>query len=107
MKEIIETIKAFNNERDWDQFHSPENLVKSISIEAAELLECFQWSPHYKLKDVEDEIADVLIYTLTLCGKLGIDPYQVIESKINRNRERFEISKTLERNKELKHEDPN
>ena len=52
MKEVMNEIKKFNEERDWDQFHSPENLAKSISIEAGELLECFQWNNNYNKEEV-------------------------------------------------------
>ena len=59
MKELQEKIEKFNEERDWDQFHSPVNLAKSISIEAGELLECFQWNDEYDLEEVKEELADV------------------------------------------------
>lgn len=69
MEELKEKIRKFNEERDWSQFHSPENLAKSIVIEAGELLECFQWNPNYNKQDVIDEIADVLIYYSNAGGK--------------------------------------
>ena len=59
MDKLMQEIKQFNEERDWDQFHSPENLAKSISIEAGELLECFQWNNEYDLDKVKEELADV------------------------------------------------
>ena len=62
MKRIINEIEEFNKERDWDQFHSPENLAKSISIEAGELLECFQWNSNYDKDEVCEELADVFTY---------------------------------------------
>ena len=59
MNDLMQEIKQFNEERDWDQFHSPENLAKSISIEAGELLECFQWNNNYDKEEVCEELADV------------------------------------------------
>ena len=73
MKEkTIERIRKFTEERDWDQFHSPANLAKSIVIEAAELLECFQWSDtEYDLQHIKEELADVLVYSQNLLGQIG------------------------------------
>ena len=62
MEKLMQEIKQFNEERDWDQFHSPENLAKSISIEAGELLECFQWNSNYNKDEVCEELADVFTY---------------------------------------------
>lgn len=66
MRELTEKVVEFTRERDWDQFHSPENLAKSISIEAGELLECFQWNNEYNLDEVTEELADVINYCLTI-----------------------------------------
>ena len=60
IRELMQEVAAFSTERDWDQFHSPENLAKSIAIEAAELLECYQWSSEAKIDKVKEELADVL-----------------------------------------------
>lgn len=68
--------------RDWGQFHSPENLAKSISIEAAELLECFQWGPDFDADDVRGELADVLTYCILLADKLGLDTDQIVLDKL-------------------------
>ena len=73
MKELQEKIEKFNEERDWDQFHSPVNLAKSICIEAGELLECFQWNDNYNLEEVKEELADVLNYCIQMANKLGVD----------------------------------
>ena len=72
MKEkTIERIRKFTEERDWEQFHTPANLAKSIVIEAAELLECFQWSDtEYNLQHIKEELADVLVYSQNLLDKL-------------------------------------
>ncbi len=91
MHEIIERITKFNNDRDWDQFHSPENLAKSIAIEAGELLENFQWNSGYDKEKVVDELADILIYALTLSKKIGIDAKEIIMKKIDFNEERYNV----------------
>ena len=63
-RKTIERIRKFTDDRDWDQFHSPANLAKSIVIEAAELLECFQWSEtEYDTDHIKEELADVLVYS--------------------------------------------
>ena len=76
MKDLTEKVVEFTRERDWDQFHSPENLAKSISIEAGELLECFQWNNEYDLDEVKEELADVINYCLLMADKLGVDAKQ-------------------------------
>ena len=74
IRNLMNDIVAFSEERDWDQFHSPENLAKSIVIEAGELLECYQWSSNANMQDVEEELADILNYCLQLAAKLEADP---------------------------------
>jgi NTP pyrophosphatase (non-canonical NTP hydrolase) len=81
------------DERDWAQFHSPANLAKSISIEAGELLECFQWSDEANLDDVRDELADVLTYCLLLSDKLGLDPDQIVLDKLEKTRAKYPVEK--------------
>lgn len=66
MEGLIKRIIKFREDRDWRQFHSPENLAKSISIEAAELLENFQWNGEYELDRVKEELADVMIYCILM-----------------------------------------
>ena len=91
---LLQRIDQFNKERDWDQFHSPVNLSKSISIEAAELLECFQWSnDEFILEDVKQELADVLNYCLQMCIVLKLDPISIINEKISVNEEKYPIEK--------------
>lgn len=83
---IIEELIKFRDERNWKQFHTPENLAKSIVIEAGELLECFQWnSTNAKLKDVEEELADVLIYSFYLANYYNLDIKEIINKKIKIN----------------------
>lgn len=93
MKEIVSKIRCFNEERDWDQFHTPENLAKSISIEAGELLECFQWNNNYNLNDVCEELADVMNYCIQMCDRLGLDPKQIILDKIDKNAKKYPVDK--------------
>jgi dCTP diphosphatase len=93
MKKLQEEIEKFNKERDWDQFHSPENLAKSICIEAGELLECFQWDNNYDLEDVKEELADVLNYCIQMANKLGIDPEEIVLDKIQKNAKKYPVEK--------------
>lgn len=94
MKKIMEEIKEFNEERDWDKFHSPENLAKSISIEAGELLECFQWNGEsYNKEDVYEELADVFTYCIQLAMKLNIDPEEIILKKLEKTRKKYPVEK--------------
>ena len=93
MKKVIEELRAFNEERDWDQFHSPENLAKSIAIEAGELLECFQWNSEYNSDSVCDELADVMNYCLLLCDKLKVDPETIILEKLEKTKLKYPVEK--------------
>ena len=94
MKELQEKIEKFTEERDWDQFHSPENLAKSIAIEAGELLECFQWDNNYNIDEVKDELADVLNYCIQMANKLGVDPEQIVLDKLEKNAKKYPIEKS-------------
>lgn len=93
MEELINEIKKFNEERDWDQFHSPENLAKSISIESGELLECFQWNNNYNKDDVIEELADVFTYCIMMANKLGVDPKEIILKKLENTRKKYPVDK--------------
>lgn len=94
MKELQEKIEKFNKERDWDQFHSPENLAKSICIEAGELLECFQWNSEYNLEEVKEELADVLNYCIQMANKLGVDSKQIVLDKMEKTAKKYPIEKS-------------
>lgn len=99
-QELKDRIKKFNEDRDWDQFHSPANLSKSISIEANELLECFQWSDeNYDIENVKEELADVLIYCQQLLDKLDLDEDQIIENKLNINEAKYPVDKAKNNSK--------
>lgn len=94
LKKLLERINKFNKDRDWDKFHTPVNLSKSISIEANELLECFQWdNDNYNIDDVKDELADVLNYCLQLSMVLNVDPVAIINSKMDKNEKKYPIEK--------------
>lgn len=84
-------LRALVAERDWDQFHSPENLAKSISIEAGELLECFQWSPEFDRDDVEAELADVVTYCIHLANKIGVDLDEIVMRKLESTKAKYPI----------------
>ena len=93
-QETIDRIRKFTEDRDWDQFHSPANLAKSIVIEAAELLECFQWSDEeYDLKHIKEELADVMVYSQNLLDKLGLDADEIVNMKITMNEEKYPVEK--------------
>ena len=95
MKEqTIECIRKFTEDRDWDQFHSPANLAKSIVIEAAELLECFQWSDtEYDLQHIKEELADVLVYSQNLLDKLELDADEIVNMKMKQNEAKYPVDK--------------
>ena len=93
MEELMKEIKEFNEERDWDQFHSPENLAKSISIEAGELLECFQWSTSFNKDEVCEELADVFTYCIMMADKIGVDPKEIVLKKLDKTRKKYPVDK--------------
>ena len=93
-QETIDRIRRFTEDRDWDQFHSPANLAKSISIEANELLECFQWDEeHYDLNEVKEELADVLVYCRNMLDKLGLDEDDIVNAKMSKNEKKYPVNK--------------
>jgi dCTP diphosphatase len=86
-------IKELVAEREWGQFHREENLAKSISIEAGELLQCFQWGSAFDRDRVQDELADVLTYCLLLADKLGLDPETIVLHKLSVTRKKYPVDK--------------
>lgn len=93
-QETIDRIRKFTADRDWDQFHSPANLAKSIVIEAAELLECFQWSENdYDLQHVKEELADVIVYSQNLLDKLGFDADEIVNMKMTQNEAKYPVER--------------
>lgn len=93
-QETIDRIRKFTEDRDWDQFHSPANLAKSIVIEAAELLECFLWNDEvYDIQHVKEELADVIVYCQNLMDKLEIDADEIINMKMSQNEAKYPVEK--------------
>ena len=91
---LKQRIDKFNKDRDWDQFHTPSNLAKSISIEANELLECFQWSDtNYDIESVKEELADVMNYCIQMSMVLCIDIIDIINNKMDKTEKKYPIEK--------------
>ncbi len=93
-EEVKKEVLKFTKDRDWDQFHTPENLAKSISIEAAELLECFQWSPEYDKEAATEELADIMNYCILMADKMGISIEDAIMDKIQKNAAKYPVEKS-------------
>ena len=88
----MDRIRKFVSDRDWEQYHTPANLAKSISIEANELLECFQWSEtEYDPEHVKEELADVMVYCRNMLDELGLDEDEIINSKMDRNEAKYPV----------------
>ena len=102
MEELTEKIRKFAEERDWLKFNTPENLAKSISIEAGELLECFQWNNNYDKDELKYEIADVMNYCILLCSQIGVDPKQIILEKMEISAKKYPVEKA--KGKSLKYD---
>jgi len=99
MDALIRDIIAFRDERDWKQFHKPKDLAISLTLEASELLELFQWEaadgvPEGKREALRDELADVMIYALTLAHDLGIDVEAAIRDKMRKNAAKYPVEKS-------------
>ena len=91
---VAQKLRAFSDERDWDQFHTPENLAKSISIEAAELLECLQWTSNGDPQAIKEELADVLTYCYFLAMKVGLEPDQIVLEKLAITAQKYPVEKS-------------
>ena len=94
MEELMDELIRFQKERDWKKFHTPDNLAKSISIEAAELLEHFQWGKEYDVDEVSEELADVLIYCLYMVHALDLDVNEIISDKMKKNAIKYPVEKS-------------
>ena len=92
-KETIERIRRFSEERDWGQYHTPANIAKSISIEAAELLECYQWSDDADLEHVKEELTDVLVYCRNMLDCLNLDEDEIVNAKMTKNEAKYPVEK--------------
>lgn len=102
-EDVAQQLQAFVAERDWAQFHTPQNLAKSIAIEAGELLECFQWDGDAPSERVEDELADVLTYCHLLAARLDLDPDEIVLDKLAVTREKYPVAKS--RGRSTKYDD--
>lgn len=101
VKELISNVREFIRERDWEQFHNPKDLAESICIEAAELLQLFQWtSPEEtskfktdlnEISPIKEELADVIIYCMSMANRLKIDLTSAIIEKLESNRTKYPI----------------
>lgn len=96
MEELMNELIKFQTERDWKKFHTPENLAKSISIEAAELLEHFQWQKEYDKEEVIDELADVLNYCFLMADALDVDVKEIVLNKMKKNAIKYPAKVKLE-----------
>lgn len=104
MNQLIQKVVKFRDSRNWKQFHNPKDLAISLSIEASELLENFQWktsdeSVTVNFQKIQDELADVLIYALLLSNELNINLEQAVIDKIKKNGEKYPIEKAYGSNK--------
>ena len=101
MQALIKKIRAFAQDRDWEQFHSPKNLAMALSVEVAEVVEHFQWLTQeesnrldpVKTNKIREEIGDVMIYLARLADRLGIDPVQAAEEKMRINEKKYPVEK--------------
>ncbi len=105
MDELLEILREFRDSRGWRKYHTPKNLASSIAIEAAELLELFQWTRSReeeievlkkKRREVEEEIADILIYILFLCDVAQIDPIEAVKKKMVKNEQKYPKDRVFE-----------
>lgn len=92
-KQTLDRIRKFTSDRDWEQFHTPANLAKSIAIEAAELLECYQWSDNADLEHVKEELADVIVYCQDMLDQLELDIDEIVMEKMTKNEAKYPIEK--------------
>ncbi|MBL8224271.1 MAG: nucleotide pyrophosphohydrolase [Chromatiales bacterium] len=102
LTQIRDALRRFADERDWDQFHSPKNLAMALSVEAAELLEHFQWVDgeaskqpgEAELEEIRAEMADVLLYLIRIADKLGTDLIEAAHAKIKLNESKYPVDKS-------------
>ena len=98
IKELTDKVNQFRDDRNWKQFHNPKDLAVSLSIEASELLENFQWKTSEEavkvnLENIKDELADVLIYAMLLANDLGLDVEKIVKNKIGKNEMKYPVEK--------------
>jgi len=98
-QETINQILKFRDDRDWKQFHNPKDLAISISLEASELLEVFQWSgaetsSNNKIEEIKEELADVVNYCVLMADACGLDLDEIVQTKIEKNNEKYPVEKS-------------
>lgn len=101
LEEIRQRVAGFAKERDWDQFHSPKNLAMALSVEAAELMEHFQWLSEAQSRELDDdtlaavadEIADVQVYLVRIADSLGVDILSTVKTKMEKNAQKYPADK--------------
>ena len=91
--ETVDRIRRFTADREWEQFHTPANIAKSIAIEAAELLECYQWSDNADPGHVREELADVIVYCQNMLDCLGLDADEIVDAKMAKNEAKYPVEK--------------
>jgi len=111
IKELQKEYAEFKESRNWEKFHQPKNIAMSISIEASELMELFQWKDNISIRKIKsddelmnsirDELADVILYSLSMAQRLDIDIEEAVEKKLEENRQRFDEETSNEITKEL------
>lgn len=92
-KETIERIRKFTSDRDWNKYHTPNALAKTIAIESTELLECFQWNENYNIEKVKEELADVIVNCQNLADELNLDLDEVVNKKMDQNEKKYPVEK--------------
>ena len=92
-EETIQRIRKFTADRDWDKYHTPNALAKTIAIEATELLECFQWNENGDFNKIKEELADVIVNCQNLIDKLNLDIDVVVNEKMDQNEKKYPIEK--------------
>ena len=93
MDKVIDRVRKFREDRDWDQFHTPANLSKAISIEAAELLEHFLWNDDFDKSEVCDELSDIIVYCIHMADSLGVNMEDIINKKMDKNEKKYPVEK--------------
>lgn len=92
-KETIERIRKFTKDREWDKYHTPNALAKTIAVESTELLECFQWNEDFKIEKVKEELADVIVNCQNLLDKLNLDADDIVNAKMDQNEKKYPAEK--------------
>ena len=98
-QETIDRIRKFSADRNWDQFHTPVNLAKSIIIEAGELLECYQWTDEADLEHVKQELADVIVCCRNMLDTVGLDEDEIVNAKMEQNEQKYPVDKVYGSNR--------